>query len=103
MIDFNTVNLILNPPKVNPVRKFSGVLNPIGIILRFNPATQQHGTISNGVNPSIKGWVFTQPLIDPKKSLPSLAGFSPSLSREQILISATSYSPTQLPMQYHRR
>ena len=58
---FHVVNLIPNPPKVYPVRKFSGVLNAIGIILRFNPATEQQGITSNGVNPFMKGWVITSP------------------------------------------
>jgi len=35
---------------VNPVRNFSGALNPAGIILKSNPAAEQRGIISNGVN-----------------------------------------------------
>jgi len=34
---------------VNPVRNSSGALNPAGIITKPNPATEQRGTISNGV------------------------------------------------------
>ena len=33
----------------NPVRNSSGALNPAGIILRFSPAAEQRGIISNGV------------------------------------------------------
>ena len=36
--------------KVNPVRNSSGALNPAGIILKSNPAAEQWGIISNGVN-----------------------------------------------------
>jgi len=36
-------------PIVNPVRNSSGALNPAGIILKSNPATEQRGIISNGV------------------------------------------------------
>jgi hypothetical protein len=36
--------------KVNPVRNSSGALNPAGIILKSNPAAEQRGIISNGVN-----------------------------------------------------
>jgi len=35
---------------VNPVRNSSGALDPAGIILRSNPAAEQRGIISNGVN-----------------------------------------------------
>jgi len=35
---------------VNPVRNSSGALNPAGIILKSNPAVEQRGIISNGVN-----------------------------------------------------
>jgi hypothetical protein len=35
---------------VNPVRNSSGALNPGGIILKSNPAAEQRGIISNGVN-----------------------------------------------------
>ncbi len=35
---------------VNPVRNSSGALNPAGIILKSNPAAEQRGIISNGVN-----------------------------------------------------
>jgi len=35
--------------KVNPVRNSSGALNPAGIIIKPNPATEQRGIISNGV------------------------------------------------------
>ena len=35
---------------VNPVRNFSGALNPAGIILKSNPVAEQRGIISNGVN-----------------------------------------------------
>jgi len=37
-------------PSVNPVRNSSGALNPAGIILKSNPAAEQRGIISNGVN-----------------------------------------------------
>ena len=36
--------------EVNPVRNSSGALNPAGIILKSNPAAEQRGIISNGVN-----------------------------------------------------
>ena len=36
--------------KVNPVRNSSGALNPAGIIIKPNPAAEQRGIISNGVN-----------------------------------------------------
>jgi len=47
-----------NPPyppflkggNVNPVRNSSGALNPAGIIIKPNPAAEQRGIISNGVN-----------------------------------------------------
>jgi len=39
---------------VNPVRNSSGALNPAGILLKRNPAAEQRGIISNGVN-SVKG------------------------------------------------
>jgi hypothetical protein len=39
--------------KVNPVRNSSGALNSAGIILKSNPAAEQRGIISNGVNGSI--------------------------------------------------
>jgi hypothetical protein len=35
---------------VNPVRNSSGALDPAGIILKCNPAAEQRGIISNGVN-----------------------------------------------------
>jgi len=35
---------------VNPVRNSSGALNPAGIIIKSNPAVEQRGIISNGVN-----------------------------------------------------
>jgi hypothetical protein len=35
---------------VNPVRNSSGALNPAGIIIKPNPAAEQRGIISNGVN-----------------------------------------------------
>jgi hypothetical protein len=41
---------ILNSTSVNPVRNSSGALNPAGIILKSNPAAEQQGIISNGVN-----------------------------------------------------
>jgi len=41
---------ILYSKEVNPVRNSSGALNPAGIILRSNPAAEQRGIISNGVN-----------------------------------------------------
>ncbi len=34
---------------VNPVRNSSGALNPAGVIIKPNPATEQRGIISNGV------------------------------------------------------
>jgi hypothetical protein len=34
----------------NPVRNSSETLNPAGIILKSNPAAEQQGIISNGVN-----------------------------------------------------
>jgi hypothetical protein len=37
--------------QVNPVRNSSGPLNPAEIILKYNPAEEQQGIISNGVNP----------------------------------------------------
>jgi len=48
-------------PSINPVRNSSGALNPVrdlslnginpsGIILKSNPAAEQRGIISNGVN-----------------------------------------------------
>ena len=45
---------LISPPweeeeTVNPVRNSSGALNPAGIILKSNPATEQRGIISNGV------------------------------------------------------
>jgi len=39
---------------VNPVRNSNGALNPAGIILKSNPAAEQRGIISNGVNGSIE-------------------------------------------------
>ena len=74
MIHFLALNLISNPPKVNPVRKFQReALNPRGIILKFTPATEQQCIISNGVNPLMKGWAFALPLICPKKR-PAISG-----------------------------
>ena len=35
--------------RVNPVRNSSGALNPAGVIIKPNPATEQRGIISNGV------------------------------------------------------
>jgi hypothetical protein len=35
---------------VNPVRNSSEALNPAGIIVKSNPAAEQRGIISNGVN-----------------------------------------------------
>ena len=45
------IGLEVDDPKkeVNPVRNSSGALNPAGIILKSNPATEQRGIISNGV------------------------------------------------------
>jgi hypothetical protein len=40
----------LSNDEVNPVRNSSGALNPAGIILKCNPAAEQRGIISNGVN-----------------------------------------------------
>jgi len=39
---------------VNPVRNSSGALNPAGIILKSNPAAEQRGIISNGVNERVQ-------------------------------------------------
>jgi hypothetical protein len=39
---------------VNPVRNSSGALNPAGMILKSNPAAEQRGIISNGVNREMK-------------------------------------------------
>jgi hypothetical protein len=36
--------------KVNPVRNFSGALNPSGTFIKPNPTSEQQGIISNGVN-----------------------------------------------------
>jgi len=36
--------------EVNPIRNSSGALNPAGIILKSNPAEEQRGIISSGVN-----------------------------------------------------
>jgi len=36
--------------RVNPVRNSGGALNPTGIIIKPNPAAEQRGIISNGVN-----------------------------------------------------
>jgi hypothetical protein len=36
--------------QVNPVRNSSGALNPAGTIIEPNPAVEQRGIISNGVN-----------------------------------------------------
>jgi fucose permease len=36
--------------EVNPVRNSSGALNPAGMILKSNPAGEQRGILSNGVN-----------------------------------------------------
>jgi hypothetical protein len=36
--------------EVNPVRNSSGALKPAGIVLKCNPAAEQRGIISNGVN-----------------------------------------------------
>ena len=41
---------IVSPGIVNPVRNSSGALNPAGIIVKSNPAVEQRGIISNGVN-----------------------------------------------------
>ncbi len=38
---------------VNPVRNSIGALNPAGIIIKPNPAAEQLGSISNGVNRKI--------------------------------------------------
>jgi len=35
---------------VNPVRNSSEALNPAGIFIKSNPAAEQWGIISNGVN-----------------------------------------------------
>ena len=43
---------------VNPVRNSSGALNPAGIILKCNPAVEQRGIISNGVNPPDREWIY---------------------------------------------
>ena len=42
--------LLEEADRVNPVRNSSGALNPTGIIAKSNPATEQRGIISNGVN-----------------------------------------------------
>jgi hypothetical protein len=34
---------------INPVRNFSGALNPTGIMIKSNLAAEQRGIISNGV------------------------------------------------------
>ena len=41
---------ISRPSSVYPVRNSSGALNPAGIILKSDPAAEQRGIISNGVN-----------------------------------------------------
>jgi len=48
------IGKILNV-EVNPVRNSSGALNPAGIILKCNPAAEQRGIISNGVNERLEG------------------------------------------------
>jgi len=52
--------------RVNPVRNLSGSLNPAGIILESNPATEQWDIISNGVN-----W---QNIVTVKSKLPDIEG-----------------------------
>jgi len=42
---------------VNPVRNSSRALNPARIILKCNPAAEQWGIISNGVNGKSNGTV----------------------------------------------
>ena len=44
------ISLLKKIPSANPVRNFSGTLTPTGVILKFNPALEQRGIISNGVN-----------------------------------------------------
>jgi hypothetical protein len=47
--------------QVNPVRNSSGALNPAGIIIKPNPAAEQRGIISNGVNingPILNRWAI---------------------------------------------
>ena len=50
---------------VNPVRNSSGALNPAGIILKSNPAAEQRGIISNGVN----GLQFSVPMNLPQDKM----------------------------------
>jgi DNA-binding MarR family transcriptional regulator len=42
---------------VNPVRNFSGALDPAGIILKCNPAAEERRILSNGVNLRLVGIV----------------------------------------------
>jgi hypothetical protein len=46
--DFGSVG-IKTEVNINPVRNSSGALDPAGIILKWNPAAEQRGIISNGV------------------------------------------------------
>ena len=68
--------------EVNPVRNSSGALNPDGIILKSNPAAEQRGIISNGVN-GVKGPV-QDIVIDPEYldiTVPSKSNFTRPVKR----------------------
>jgi hypothetical protein len=56
MIHFYVLNLIPNPAKVNPVRKFRRGIRHIEVIPKFNPSTERQGITGK---PRIEGLVFT--------------------------------------------
>ena len=57
--------------EVNPVRNSSGALNPAGINLKCNPATEQRSIISNGVKAAVLE-KFNEPLVVKNFPIPRL-------------------------------
>jgi hypothetical protein len=78
--------------QVNPVRNSSGALNPAGIILKSNPAAEQRGIISNGVNK--RGRRSTMPLSDDTKAI--IASNLVVAQELRRLVSATLNSPMKM-------
>jgi hypothetical protein len=70
----------LRPDQVNPVRNSGGTLNPAGIILKSNPAAEQGGIISNGVNMKINLVDAVSVFLRVDLSSPTIEAFTPSLN-----------------------
>jgi tetratricopeptide (TPR) repeat protein len=70
------------PVTVNPVRNSNGALNPAGNILKSDPAAEQRGIISNGVNEE-NSQEFLKDMMSLPKDVLSLPKDIPTLSKDK--------------------